>query len=265
RAAVQQQCERLGIDAEVVHGEIRGTYRLRRVVRPAMPVTVVLSSAGEVSAAHPRRLAAAATIAGLSCSHPGARLVLAHPAELSAPLVDLLDAAGETRWERLPVSGPWSPVVAVDRAAQAYPGTVIVSLAPGLVPRSDLTPDWLETLVGLALQPGAGLVGGLVATTDDIVVHAGWDTPNYRWYELEGMRVGSTSSGNDLFIERECSQVTFGAAAISAVHWNEFKHTAAAASGWDDAGRRLSDSLTASGLATLWTPYARFDRVVAIG
>jgi hypothetical protein len=132
------------------------------------------------------------------------------------------------------------------------------------VPRSDLTPDWLETLTGLALQPGVGVAGGLIASTDDVVVHAGWDTPNYRWYELEGMRVGTTSSGNDLFIERECSQVSLGAAAITLPHWREFRASAAAAIDWSSAGRALSDALTASGLSCIWTPYARLDTVVVV-
>ena len=76
------------------------------------------------------------------------------------------------------------------------------------------------------------------------------------------MRVGTTSSGNDLFIERECSQVTLGAAAIATPHWHELKHTAAAAVDWDGAGRALSDALVGAGLSTLWTPFARFDRVI---
>ena len=50
---------------------------------------------------------------------------------------------------------------------------------------SDVTPDWLETLTGLALQPGVGLAGGLVATPGGVVVHAGWDVP-----ELPLVRAG---------------------------------------------------------------------------
>ncbi len=34
--------------------------------------------------------------------------------------------------------------------------------------------------------------------------------------------------------------------------------------GWHDAGRRLSQALVDRGARTLWTPYARFDRAVAI-
>lgn len=285
RRAVQEHCDRLGIDAIVEHGAVEGTYRLRRAVDPSTKVTVVLATAGESSGLRPYRLAAAATLRELSTTHPTTRLVLAHPAGLAAPLVDLLDAVvadrpaaagplstdpasahpmagSDGRWMRLPVDGPWSLAGAIDRAVQACPADVVVIVGPGIAPRSDVSPDWVETMVGLALQPGVGLVGGLVATSDDVVLHAGWDTPNYRWYELEGMRVGTTSSGNDLFVERECSQVTLGAAAIAVAHWNEFKHTAAAATGWDEAGRALSDALVASGLHTLWTPHARFDRLV---
>lgn len=261
RRAVQEQCDRLGIDAEVVHGEVDGCYRLLRRLPPATTATVVVATAGELSVARPYRLAATETLRRSSTTMPNVRLVVAHPAGLPAPLVDLLDDACGERWERLPVDGGWGLAVALDRAIQAYPGDVLVGVAPGLVP---VSPDWLETLAGLALQPGTGLVGGLVATPGGVVVHAGWDTPNYRWYELEGMKVGTTSSGNDLFIERECSQVTLGAAAIATPHWHELKHTAAAAADWNGAGKALSDALVGSGLATLWTPFARFDRVVVV-
>jgi hypothetical protein len=130
------------------------------------------------------------------------------------------------------------------------------------VPRSDLTSDWLETLVGLARSPGTGLAGSLIADDNDVVVHAGWDVPNYRWYELEGLRVATPSSGNDLLIERECSHVSLAAAAISAGHWRECRDRANG--GFDAAGRALSSALAATGARTVWTPYARFDEVVPI-
>jgi len=171
------------------------------------------------------------------------------------------DAAGD-RWELLPVSGDWSVAVALDRAFNAYPCEVLVSIAPGLVPRSDLTPDWLETMAGLARSPGTGVVGSMIADDNDLVVHAGWDVPNFRWYELEGLRVETRSTGNDLLIERECSHVSLAAAAVSALHWRECRDRANG--GFDAAGRALSTALGASGARTVWTPYARFDQVVAI-
>ena len=262
RQAVQEQCDRLGLDATVVHGPLEGTYRLLRNVPPDMPITVVVPTRAEGGASRPYRLAAAATLDALRTTHPAARLVVAYPSSLPTELVSLLEEAAGERWHVLPVPGDWSIAVALDQAFNHYPCEVLVSVAPGLVPRSDLTPDWLETLAGLARSPGTGLAGSLIADENDVVVHAGWDVPNYRWYELAGLRVSTPSAGNDLLIERECTQVTLGAAAISAAHWRECRDRANG--GFDAAGRALSHALAASGARTVWTPYARFDRVVAI-
>ena len=221
RQAVQEQCDRLGYDVEVVHGPIEGTYRLLRKLPSDTTITVVVPTRAEGGASRPYHLAVAATTKRLHTTYPNTRLVVTHPTSLPSELVALLDEAAGSRWELLPVPGNWSIAAALDRAFNAYPCDVLASVAPGLVPRSDLTPDWLETLAGLALSPGTGLVGSLIADDNDIVVHAGWDVPNYRWYELEGLRVATPSSGNDLLIERECTHVSLAAAAVSAGHWRE--------------------------------------------
>jgi O-antigen biosynthesis protein len=262
RQAVQEQCDRLGYDAEVVHGPVEGTYRLLRSVAADTTITIVVPTRAEGGASGLHHLAAAATTEGLRTTHRNTRLVVAYPASLPSELVALLDEAAGSRWELLPVPADWSIAAALDRAFNAYPCDVLASVAPGLVPRSDLTPDWLETLAGLALSPGIGLAGSLIADDNDIVVHAGWDVPNYRWYELEGLRVATRSSGNDLLIERECTHVSLAAAAVSAGHWRECRDRATG--GFDAAGRALSAALAASGARTVWTPYARFDAVAPI-
>jgi len=137
-----------------------------------------------------------------------------------------------------------------------------VSLAPGLVPRSDETPDWLETLVGLARSPGTGMAGAMIVNNDGIIIHSGWDVPNFRRYELVGLPVAAPSIGNDVLIERECSEVSLAAAAVSAAHWRECRHRAAG--GFDDAGRALSAALGAAGAHNVWTPYSRLDHVAPI-
>jgi hypothetical protein len=262
RQAVQEQCDRLGIDAEVIHGPIAGCYRVVRHLPDDLAVTVVVPTRLEAAATRPFRLAAESTLRELQTTRASARLVVTYPADSPAELISLLDDCAGDRWLRVPVGGPWSLATAIDRALLMYPADAAVTIAPGMVPRSDATPDWLEALVGLAVSPGVGMVGSLIADRNDVVLHAGWDIPNYRFYELEGLRVATSTSGNDLLIERECTQVSLAAAAVSMQHWREFRHLAGG--GFDDAGRRLSQALLDSGARTLWTPYSRVDRVVPI-
>jgi O-antigen biosynthesis protein len=262
RQAVQDQCDRLGLDANVAHGPLEGTYRVVRAIAPTTPVTVVVPTIGEADSKRPERLAAAATIEGLRTTHPTTCLVAPYSVSLAPERVALLDAAVGEHCQLLAVHGDWSIAAALDRAFNEHPCDVLISVAPGLVPRSDLTPDWLETMAGLATAPGVGLVGALIADDKDVVVRAGWDVPEFREYSLEGMRVAAPSSGNDLLIERESSQVSLAAAAISAAHWRECRDRAHG--GFDAAGRGLSTALGDAGARNIWTPYARFDQVVPI-
>ena len=267
RRAVQEQCDRLAIDAEVVHGPVAGCYRVVRRLPESTRVTVVVATRLEPPASRPYDLPVCPTlrsIAGWAAAHAaaGVQLVVAHPADSPPELRELLDVELGPRWHPVPVPGEWTVATALDRAMTMYPADVLVSLAPGFVVRDDRTPDWLGAMAGLALSDGAGLVGAMLADRHDTVIHAGWDVPNYRWYELQGLRVGGTTSGNDLLIERECSEVSLAAAAVSMPVWREFR--SAASGGWHDAGRGFSRAAAAAGARTLWTPYARFDQRVAI-
>ena len=138
RRAVQEQCDRLGIDAEVVHGDVDGCYRLLRRVPPATRATVVVATAGELSRrapAPPRRDGDVAPARAPSAATPAS----SSPTRRRCPtrVVELLDEAAGDRWQRLPIDGPWGLAVALDRVVQTYPADVLVNVAPGLVPRDD--------------------------------------------------------------------------------------------------------------------------------
>ncbi|MGZ7011027.1 MAG: glycosyltransferase family 2 protein, partial [Ilumatobacteraceae bacterium] len=121
RQAVQEQCDRLGYAATVIHGPVEGTYRLLRDLPATTTITVVVPTRAEGAASRPYRLAAAATIDALRTTHPTTRLVVAYPASLPPELVALLDESAGDRWEMLPVPGDWSIAAALDRAFNAYP------------------------------------------------------------------------------------------------------------------------------------------------
>ncbi|MFT3853926.1 MAG: hypothetical protein QM733_14465 [Ilumatobacteraceae bacterium] len=227
-------------------------------------MTVVVATAGEVTGTRPRRLPTVDTLGGIDTDTDGVTFVLAHPEAIDPAIDDILLQAARTRWQPVPVTGTWTPAVALDQAVHAHHGDVLIAVAPGLVPRADLTPDWLATMAALALQPGVGLVGALVATPADEVLLAGWEEPEFRAFQLAGLPVGTGTAGNDLFIERECGQVSLAAAAVATSRWHELKHHAATMTDWDGAGRALSTAMRDAGLAAVWTPFARFDRVTAL-
>ena len=263
RRAVQEQCDRLGIAATVVHGPVEGTYRVVRHTPADRTITVVVATRLEGSTVAPYRSAVEATVRSLPHGSANVRYLVAHPASASGELVGLLDQVLPHHWHRVPVPGPWSVAAALDRALLLHPADVLVSLAPGMVARLDRTPDWLDALGGLALSPGAGAVTALIADRDDAVIHAGWDVPVFRYDKLEGQRVGAATSGNDLLIERECTQVHLAAAAMSSANWRLARH-AAGGGGWAKAGERVSGELHRLGCRNLFTPYARVDRTVTI-
>src|SRR4029078_1483301 len=104
RQAVQDQCDRLGLDATVVHGPLGGTYRFLPNLPPECPVTVVMPTRAEGGGSRPYRLAAAATMAALSTTHPETRLGARYPSSLPAELLALLEDAAGDRWSLAPVS-----------------------------------------------------------------------------------------------------------------------------------------------------------------
>ena len=162
RQAVQEQCDRLGIDADVVHGAVEGTYRLLRSVPAEQRSRRGAPRAGEGAPIAPvptrrgRRRCDA-----LRTTHRDTRLVLAYPEPpRRASRRRARRRGGRSRWELLPVptasgrSPPPSTGRSTPTRARCW------SRSRPASSRSDLTPDWLETLAGLALSPGTGLVGG---------------------------------------------------------------------------------------------------------
>lgn len=262
RLAVQEQCDRLGIEATVEHGPLEGTYRLRRVRVPGTTACVVVASELRPQKQRPNTLRALSTLNSISPEEGDNTFVIAYPADSPAELVDLLDDAIRRGWRLVPVLGEFGLAAAIDQSLTAYPADVLVSVAPGLVARPDLTPNWLDTLVGLAVSKGAGVAGGLLCDPDGTVIHAGWELPDYRSYPLEGRQAGDATVGHDLLIERETSQVSMALAALTRRQWEEARPSVRG--WWHEAGATTSGALGYVGARNLWTPYARFDRCAPV-
>jgi GT2 family glycosyltransferase len=85
--------------------------------------------------------------------------------------------------------------------ARAATGEVLVFVDDDLVPMSS---DWLEELVGWALQPGIGVVGGKVIDSAGRVFHA-------------GVSLAFVGSGSDRYLFRGCPSGEFGI--FGSVEW----------------------------------------------
>ncbi|MCU1361236.1 MAG: putative glycosyltransferase, partial [Ilumatobacteraceae bacterium] len=158
RRAVQEQCDRTGIDAAVQHSTVAGTYRVVRNPPAGTKVTVVVPTRLDESQMRPFRLAVAPTLRALRdtqrhvADRLDVQLVVSRPEHAVPALVGLLDDELTPEWHVATVPGPWSIANAIGRAITLYPADVIVVVAPGLVPRDDTTPDWLGAMVGLAMS-----------------------------------------------------------------------------------------------------------------
>jgi GT2 family glycosyltransferase len=120
-----------------------------------------------------------------------------------------------------------------------------------------ITPDWIETMLGIAQQPGVGLVGTLLLFEDGTVQHGGHLYADswaghiaFGWESDRDDRLGSMS------VDREVSGVTAACAMIRAdLFWEVGGFSLDYAGNYNDVD--LSLKVGASGRSNIWTPHAR--------
>ncbi|MBK4346418.1 glycosyltransferase family 2 protein [Lacisediminihabitans changchengi] len=142
----------------------------------------------------------------------------------------------------------------VNRGAAFASGEYLLLLNDDTDPISE---DWIGTMLGLAQQPGVGMVGSLLLFEDGTVQHGGhlyrdswaghiaWGWPMDRDDALGSMRV-----------TREVSGVTAACALISAeLFWSIGGLSSVFAGNYNDVD--LSLKVRAAGRSIVWTPDAR--------
>jgi GT2 family glycosyltransferase len=120
-----------------------------------------------------------------------------------------------------------------------------------------ITPDWIEVLLGLAQQPGVGLVGTMLYFEDGTVQHGGHlYRDSWAGHIAFGWQPGRDDALGSLGVDREVSGVTAACAMISAdTFWEVGGFSTLYAGNYNDVD--LSLKVRSTGRSIIWTPHAR--------
>ena len=165
KRAVAEHLARLGVDASVHDGPILGTYQIVYHLRTQPLVSVIVPNQDQVALlARCVESLAKASYANyeLLIVENGSRLPETHAyyRELQKqPHVRVLE------WTR-----PFNYAAVNNFAAAEAKGELLLFLNNDT---EAINPDWLESMVKLAVQPGVGAVGAKLYYADDTIQHAG--------------------------------------------------------------------------------------------
>lgn len=257
RRAVQEHCDRMGIDAEVTEGSELGCYRVRRRVRDTTTVNVVVVASGARESVWGRpRLHAAELLAGLRAMEQGfvVEPVIVLRDDVSATVEQAIRrAAGDVA--RTVRVEPGAPVEhAVDAGVAAGSGEVVVVLDERCAP---VDADALHVLVAHAIDPEVGLSGGILLGSDGRVLHAGFVLHGGVADAGCGWPGEHPGPGRALAVERGCAAVSLRAAAMRREVHDRVGGCAATVTP-HAPGVGLSLALRRHGLRVVFTPFSRW-------
>ncbi|MFC6354785.1 glycosyltransferase family 2 protein [Luethyella okanaganae] len=256
RTAVGDHLERLGVDAEIdTLGD--GTFRLRYAVVGEPLVSIVIPTRGgdAVIAGSERVLVVEAVRSILDRSNWAALefVVVADDATPQTVIDDLVELAGErlrlVRW-----SEPFNFSAKMNRGALFARGEYLLLLNDDT---ELVSGGWIEELVGLAQQPGIGLVGTMLYFDDGTVQHGGH---LYRGGQAGHIAHSWPPEWNDplrsMGVVREVSGATAACAMIPADDfWEVGGFSNLFPGNYNDVDLCLK--LRSIDRSILWTPYVR--------
>ena len=120
-----------------------------------------------------------------------------------------------------------------------------------------ISPDWIETMLGLAQQPDVGLVGTLLYFEDGTVQHGGHlYSASWAGHSALGWEASRDDGIGSMGVDREVSGVTAACAMIDAsTFWEVGGFSRDFAGNYNDVD--LSLKVAAIGQRNIWTPHAR--------
>jgi O-antigen biosynthesis protein len=256
RRAVQEQCARLGMDAEVIDLPKPGTYRLSRAIRGAPLVSVVIPTAGTSRRvwARERVLVLDAVRSILhNCTYQNLEFVIVADATTSRSTIsDLIDMGG-AKLKVLPFNESFNFSKKCNLGVAHSTGEYVLLLNDDI---EVVSPDFIETMLGLAQSDGVGMVGAKLLFSDGTLQHAGHFYGDSRpHHAMHFYPADYAGPGNMLLIDRECAGVTAACAMLPIGVWNAVGGlTELLPNNYNDVD--LSLKIRHLGHRIIWTPHA---------
>ncbi len=255
RRALEEHCQRVGIDATVEHRAIPGTYRVRRQVRDQALVSIIIptrGSSGRVWGAE--RVFVTACVRSIIERTTYRHYEIVIVADTSTPLqviAEIRELCGDRLrlvwWDK-----PFNFASKVNLGAYESSGQQLLLLNDDI---EVVSPDWIEEMLGLVQEPDVGLVGARLLLADGRLQHAGhvYDgDPHHIFFHRGSHEAGPASL---LQIPRECSGVTAACLMVSKTVYEDVGGmTTGLPSNFNDVD--LSLKVRAKGLRVIWTPDA---------
>lgn len=215
RQAVADQCERLGIDAEVVHGPVPGIYMLERRLPADAKVSLVIPTIGtEDMVWGSRRVFVVEAVRSLieKAGHDNLEIVVVY----DTPTPDsVLESLREVAGERLVLvhfTEKFNYSRKMNLGVIHATGEYLALLNDDLEAYSQ---DWVPRLVGPLLEPDVGMTGAKLFFSNDTLQHGGhaYAKRNFLHPFIFAPRHDLGPFGA-LTVNREASGVTAAAAAM---------------------------------------------------
>jgi GT2 family glycosyltransferase len=165
RRAVQDHLDRLRIDASVHPGAVLGTYQVVYHLRTQPRVTVIVPNKD-----NPEMLARCVDSLAKGSYANYELLIVENGSERPETFAFYAELRKQPHVRILEWTRPFNYAAVNNFAATHATGELLLFLNNDI---QAISPDWLEALVKVAVQPGVGAVGAKLLYADDTIQHAG--------------------------------------------------------------------------------------------
>jgi glycosyltransferase involved in cell wall biosynthesis len=222
RRAVQDQLDRLGIDATAELGSLPGTYRINRRLDPSVRISIVIPTRGDEGLVWGRRrhfIVEAVRSLLEKGGHDNIEIVVVFDATTPDSVLDELAGLGAPDIQLLPFPKPFNFSEKCNLGAVSSYGDVIVLLNDDVEIESE---GFLPHLVAPLFEEGVGMTGARLHFANTTIQHAGL---LFDQHDLTHVFAGNAATDPGPFaamlVNREVSGLTGACVALRREVFNE--------------------------------------------